>query len=79
VMLVTTAWHMPRSALLFRREGVECNFFPVDYRIQPNDRVGILDFIPKADALHNTETALREYYGYWFYSVSTWWKFKKPF
>jgi uncharacterized SAM-binding protein YcdF (DUF218 family) len=70
VILVTTAWHMPRAVLLFKRAGVDCVIFPVDFRTESERRVTPLSFVPKVEALHNTETALREYYGYWFY-VST--------
>lgn len=77
VILVTTAWHMPRAVLLFKRAGVDCVIFPVDFRTDPARAVTLLDFIPKAEALHNTETALREYYGYWFYWLTSRLGFKK--
>ena len=35
VILVTSGWHMPRSALLFQRAGVDCIIFPVDFRNDP--------------------------------------------
>lgn len=77
IILVTTAWHMPRAVLLFKRSGVDCIIFPVDFRSSTARTSGLLDFIPNAGALTNTETALREYYGYWFYAVTGKLGFKK--
>jgi uncharacterized SAM-binding protein YcdF (DUF218 family) len=67
IILVTTGWHMPRSALLFKKAGVDCVLFPVDFRRDRRRRFTLVDFLPNADALGNTETTLRESYGYLFY------------
>jgi len=69
VILVTSGWHMPRAALLFRRAGVDCIIFPVDFRNNPTSRVGVIDFVPKAESWQLTETAIRECYGYLFYRL----------
>lgn len=69
VVLVTTGWHMPRSALQFRKAGVDCILFPVDLRFDPARRPNLIDFVPRGEAWMNTETALRETYGYWFYRL----------
>lgn len=69
VILVTTAWHMPRSVYLFRKAGVDCQPFPVDYHLDRTRSLNALDFIPSGGAWQGTETALRELYGYAFYRV----------
>ena len=69
IILITTGWHMPRAAWLFRRAGIECTIFPVDFRRNPERPVTLLDFLPKGEALEDTETALREIYGNVFYRV----------
>jgi uncharacterized SAM-binding protein YcdF (DUF218 family) len=69
VLLVTSAWHMPRSMQLFKRAGVEIIAFPVDYRALPNHGLPYLDWIPTASSLEKTELALRERYGMAFYTV----------
>jgi len=69
IILVTTGWHMPRAAYLFRQAGVDCVIFPVDFRRDRQRKLTPVDFLPKADALLNTETALREVYGNLFYRV----------
>jgi uncharacterized SAM-binding protein YcdF (DUF218 family) len=69
VVLVTSAWHLPRAMRLFKGAGVELVPFPVDYRGLPNRLLPYLDWIPNAGALQKTELALRECYGMAFYAV----------
>ena len=69
VILVTSSWHMPRSAYQFKRAGVDCLFFPVDFRFDPARQMTAIDFVPRAEAWQQTESALRETYGYWFYRL----------
>lgn len=69
IILVTTGWHMPRTAYLFRQAGVEAVFFPVDFRHDPTRPLTLLDFLPNGDALTKTETVMREGYGNIFYRV----------
>ena len=69
VILVTTGWHMLRSAWQFKRAGVDCISFPVDFRFDPARRVTAIDFVPRGEAWQQTETALRECYGYLFYRL----------
>lgn len=70
VLLVTSVWHMRRSERLFRAAKVDLTPFPVDYRINPKKPLTLLDFLPKAEAMIETETALREIYGWLFYAVT---------
>ncbi len=69
VVLVTSAWHLPRAMRLFKKAGVELVPFPVDFRALPNRALPYLDWIPSAGALGKTELALRECYGMAFYAV----------
>lgn len=69
VILVTTGWHMPRSARQFQKAGVDCVIFPVDFRFDPARKVTAIDFVPRGEAWQQTETALRECYGYLFYRL----------
>lgn len=69
VILVTTGWHMPRSAYQFKKAGVVFTPFPVDFRGDATRTLAAIDFIPRAEALMLTETALREGYGYAFYRI----------
>lgn len=69
VILVTTGWHMPRAAWQFKKAGVDCIIFPVDFRFDPARKAGAVDFVPRGDAWQMTETALRECYGNLFYRL----------
>jgi uncharacterized SAM-binding protein YcdF (DUF218 family) len=68
IALVTSAFHMPRSKMLFSAFGLQVEPFPTDYHhFRDRDSDG-MDFIPRADGYRDTEAALREYYGlaaYW--------------
>jgi uncharacterized SAM-binding protein YcdF (DUF218 family) len=68
VILVTSAFHMRRSALLFSRAGLTVTPFPVDFRTSAEPR-SFGHLFPQAGSLYNTETALREFYGYLYYRI----------
>ena len=66
ILLVTSAYHMGRAEMLFRRAGLEVIPFPVDFQT----KLGITprSFIPSGSTLQQTDTALKEIYGrvyYW--------------
>jgi uncharacterized SAM-binding protein YcdF (DUF218 family) len=66
-LLVTSAYHMPRSVGLFRKAGFAVEPYPVDWRVGGRD--DLLDFTKTAsDGLSRTDTAVREWMGlvaYW--------------
>jgi uncharacterized SAM-binding protein YcdF (DUF218 family) len=68
VLLVTSGWHMPRAVWLFKHAGVDFTPFPVGFQRDSQSRT-LLEFLPHADALSTTETALRESYGLIYYKV----------
>jgi len=70
VILVSSAWHLPRVARLFHRAGVAFIPFPVDYRGDTQRHWTLLDFLPEARALADTELVMRECYGIAFYAVT---------
>jgi uncharacterized SAM-binding protein YcdF (DUF218 family) len=68
ILLVTSAFHMPRAVLLFRARGLDVYPFPTDER--DLDRIpNPYAFIPAAGPLRESETAMREYYGLALYRV----------
>ena len=69
VLLVTSALHMVRAQGLFERAGLEVTPFPVDFKVSAGSELGILDFLPSAGALNQTEQAWREIYGRAYYGV----------
>lgn len=69
ILLVTSAFHMPRAQYLFTRAGLEVTPFPVDFQVSAGGEVGVMDFLPSAGALAQTEMAWREMYGRLYYGV----------
>jgi uncharacterized SAM-binding protein YcdF (DUF218 family) len=62
VVLVTSAWHMPRAMLAFRKAGVECVPAATDYTF--GDRpLDARDFLPSFETAGSCFRALREYVG----------------
>jgi uncharacterized SAM-binding protein YcdF (DUF218 family) len=68
VILVTSAFHMRRSRLLFERAGLDVAPYPVDFQVSA-DGFSFMRLLPRADSMKSTETALREFYGYLYYSL----------
>jgi uncharacterized SAM-binding protein YcdF (DUF218 family) len=68
-LLVTSAFHMPRSVGLFRKAGFAVEPYPVDWRV--GGKSDLLAFFPVADdGLGRTEIALREWMGLIAYRAS---------
>jgi len=63
ILLVTSAFHMPRAALLFRARGLEVSPFPTDERVMGHWNPNLASFVPSSGALQYSEAAMREYYG----------------
>ena len=68
ILLVTSAFHMPRARALFEAQGLNVLPFPVDFRVVENDTT-ILDFLPSAGALATTTSAMRELLGRTYYWI----------
>ena len=69
IILVTSAFHMPRAKMLFERQGFEVEPFPADFQNSDRPSTTILSFVPSAQALAKSETAMREGMGILYYSV----------
>ena len=64
VALVTSAWHMPRSAALFRHAGVNTLPCPADFKGQPNVDFRFSDLDWDNESLDRSTCAVRERIGY---------------
>lgn len=61
-LLVTSAYHMPRSIGIFRKAGFDVEAYPVDWRMGGRDDLfSFTNF--GADGLGRTDTAVREWIG----------------
>lgn len=67
IILVTSAFHMPRAAWLFERAGFEVQRYPVDFYRDSASRTAPQDFLPSAEALRDSHMVLREWLGLAFY------------
>lgn len=70
VLLVTSAFHMPRARRLFERAGLVIVPFPVDFQRAAGSRLGLMDLLPSAVGLKKTQAMLHELYGRLFYRVT---------
>ena len=68
-LLITSAFHMPRSVSLFRRAGFNVVPWPVDYRTTGEERPGFAQD-NAIDSLTNTTIAIREWVGLVAYRVT---------
>lgn len=67
VILVTSAYHMPRSALAFNRNHIQVVPAPTDYLA--TGTTNLYSYFPDASALRDTAIALKEYLGYLYYRL----------
>jgi uncharacterized SAM-binding protein YcdF (DUF218 family) len=66
-LLVTSAYHMPRSVGVFRKAGFPVEPYPVDWRVRGTSDIWA-PFQTVSDGLRRTDTAVREWIGlvvYW--------------
>lgn len=68
VLLVTSAYHMPRSMACFTKAGLRAIPWPTDY--QRTSSASLSAFIPSPSALQLSEAALHEYLGWLTYMVA---------
>lgn len=68
IILVTSAFHMPRAQKVFEASGLSVLPFPVDF-LMGADQTTIIDFIPSAGAFRNTSFVIREMIGRLYYHL----------
>lgn len=68
-LLVTSAFHMPRSVGLFRKAGFDVVPWPVDYRTSGEEGIGLFRDNP-TDSMQNATVAIREWIGLFAYRAS---------
>jgi len=67
ILLVTHAWHMPRSRAIFRKAGFDV--VPAPTMFQMDSNVRWIRFFPSAGALMASYTGLHEWIGQLWYSM----------
>jgi uncharacterized SAM-binding protein YcdF (DUF218 family) len=80
ILLVTSAIHMPRSLLIFKRQGIDVIPAPTDFLVSELDSLTmgrtfqniILNLVPDSDRLDKTTQAIKEYVGMAIYRLRGW-------
>jgi uncharacterized SAM-binding protein YcdF (DUF218 family) len=67
IYLVTHAWHMPRSAEIFRRAGFEVVEAPTAFTTRY--QIDLLAFLPRAESLHDSKIFIHEVIGLLWYRL----------
>ena len=62
-LLVTSAFHMPRSVTEFQRAGISVAPYPAGFYTSRRYHGTLLDVVPSGSALRGTSSALKEYLG----------------
>ena len=68
IILVTSAFHMPRAQNVFEAAGIAVSPFPVDF-LSGASKTKIMDFMPDAEAFRNTSFFVREIIGRLYYGL----------
>ncbi|MUH00967.1 YdcF family protein [Scytonema sp. UIC 10036] len=80
VLLVTSAMHMPRSLLIFKRQGIDVIPAPTDFLVSQGElqelasspKSAILNLLPSVDNLEMLTAAIKEYVGIIAYGLRGW-------
>ena len=69
IVLITNAYHMKRSKMLFDKHFKEILPFPAGYKIS-DIKYDIYSYMPSAKNIFDISTALKEYLGILFYKIT---------
>ncbi len=71
ILLVTSAFHMPRAMMVFEPLDLTVYPAPTDYQVlSARDSLSPRDFLPSVAALQRTTWVFHEEIGYWYYKLS---------
>ena len=68
VILVTSAFHMPRAQKVFEAANMKVIPYAVDFKRSTN-KITLMDFIPRSESLDNTSMFVREMIGRIYYNL----------
>ncbi len=68
IILVTSAFHMPRAKKVFQNQNLKVIPYAVDFR-SSTKKIDILDFLPQANAFQDSNFYFREIIGRAYYSL----------
>lgn len=62
-ILITSAFHLPRSIQQFNKVGIVVTPYPADYHTNVSQRFSFRKLVPSSEALNEVSLALKEYIG----------------
>ena len=68
IILVTSAFHMPRAKTVFENQNLKVIPYAVDFRLDEK-KMDVLDFLPQANAFKDSSFYFREIIGRAYYSL----------
>lgn len=68
ILLVTSAFHMPRAMDVFLAQGLDVVPYPVDFKVRA-EKTTFMAYLPSASALAQTSLYVREMLGRAYYNV----------
>jgi uncharacterized SAM-binding protein YcdF (DUF218 family) len=71
VILVTSAFHLPRSYALFKRNGIETIPVAADFYVI-DEKYNLFSYVPTIQSLGHSSLAIKEYVGFLVYWVIGW-------
>jgi uncharacterized SAM-binding protein YcdF (DUF218 family) len=69
VLIVTSAFHMPRAAECYAAVDMNVDTLAVDFRADPIAYHGLGKFLPRAHSMAMTSAVVRELFGRWIYRM----------
>ena len=67
ILLITSAFHMPRALACFKKQGINVSAYPVDFKTSPS--ISISSFIPSSQPLDYWRLLIKEWIGYATYKM----------
>ena len=72
ILLVTSAWHMPRAMMTFKKMGINAIAAPTDIKAVKSTGPSVFKWLPSSGSLGTTRLMMKEYLGIWVYKLRGW-------
>ena len=69
-ILITSAFHMKRALLSFKKVGLDVTPYPAGFRSKNVQNIGWVSYLPHSGSLEGTSDAIHEYLGILFYKLA---------
>lgn len=69
ILVITSAFHVPRSRLIAKKAGISCEFFPTDFYVKDWELTPSGTIIPNDDCLKMWQLFIKEWFGLMAYKL----------